>query len=75
MDMLCANKICIGIATEPSGLCLSCELRYNTTQEKFEKRLIALLNRYHPSRSDLHIFFSERKRRSDNEIYNTRQGG
>lgn len=67
MDM-CANKICIGIATQSSGLCLYCELRYNTPQAKFEQRLNALLNQNHPSRSDLDIFFAERKRRSNNTL-------
>lgn len=59
---LCARTECVNPRTEASGLCLSCELRFNTTQEKFEQRLEQLLRQERPSRGQLELFFWERKR-------------
>lgn len=61
---LCARKECTNLRTEGNGLCLPCDLRYNTTAEEFEERLSRLLNQRHPAEQVLDIFFAEQRRRS-----------
>lgn len=67
-NFLCARVECMRPRTEASGLCLECELRYNTTQQKFEARLHQLLQQRRPSEQQLVIFFAEQRRRAAEEV-------